>query len=250
MLKVFDAGRLFGEAYGSGPVRVLWLHGWARSGHDFAVAAQHLADAGIASVALDLPGFGATPALSSSGGARDYAQYLRPALRELATEPLVVVGHSLGGRVGVPLAVAEPNLVSHLVVTGAPLLQRVDRTPAPRGYSFLRWAHRHRLVSDERMEQARQRYGSADYRYATGVMREVLVRMVNESYEYELKRLTMPVSFVWGALDREVPVEVARRAQSLVPTRTELHVIEGVGHLTPIEAPRELGDVVVGALAR
>lgn len=249
MLKVFDEGRLFGEAYGSGPVRVLWLHGWARRGADFAPVAHRLADEGIASVALDLPGFGATPPPSSPGGARDYAHLLGPVLRELATEPLVVVGHSLGGRVAVPLAVAESDAIRHLVLTGAPLLPRGDRTSAARGYELVRWAHRRGLVGDERMERARQRYGSTDYRNATGVMREVLVRMVNESYADELEKLTVPVSFVWGALDREVPLDVARRAQSLVSTRSALHVIEHVGHLTPLEAPRELGDVVVGALA-
>jgi len=33
------------------------------------------------------------------------------------------------------------------------------------------------------LEAARQKYGSRDYRDATGVMRDVLVASVNESYE-------------------------------------------------------------------
>ena len=42
------------------------------------------------------------------------------------------------------------------------------------------------LVSEQRLDRARNRFGSADYRAAEGVMRSVLVEAVGESYEAEL----------------------------------------------------------------
>ncbi len=74
--------------------------------------------------------------------------------------------------------------------------------------------HRARLVGDGRMERARQRYGSADYRAAQGVMRDVLVRLVNERYDDALAALRCPVELVWGDDDAEAPVETARALEA------------------------------------
>jgi pimeloyl-ACP methyl ester carboxylesterase len=97
------------------------------------------------------------------------------------------------------------------------------------------------------METARQKYGSSDYRHATGVMRDVLVISVNESYEDELARLDVPVTLLWGEADREVPLDVATRASALLSTTHTLQSLQGIGHLLPSEAPDELANVV-GAL--
>ncbi len=244
MLRAYGDGNLFGEPYGRGPVRVIWLHGWARRGQDFAVAANELAQRGVASVALDLPGFGSSPPPASAGGARHYADLVMPALREIGDGPFVLVGHSFGGTVACVVAAQHPEVVRSLVLTGAPLLRTPSTKSSPGAYRALRWLHARRLVSDARMEAARQRYGSSDYRNVTGVMREVLVTSVNESYDDELARLDVPVTLLWGEDDREVPLEVATRASALMNTTHTLHVLNGVGHLLPTEAPGDLARVV------
>ena len=43
-------------------------------------------------------------------------------------------------------------------------------------------------------------------------MRDILVKVVNETYERELTRVTCPVRMVWGGDDQEVPPEVAHRS--------------------------------------
>ena len=247
MLRSFANARLFGETYGEGPVRVVWLHGWARRGTDFEVAARTLAARGVASVALDLPGFGATPAPIEPGGARDYATLVLPALEELASAPLVLVGHSFGGTVATVVAARRPALVRALVLAGSPLL-RSSKGPSPLAYRAVRWGHARGVLSDDRLERARQKYGSSDYRRAEGVMRDVLVASVNESYEAELAALRTPVELLWGQEDTEVPVEVARRAATMI-SGERLTVLAGVGHLVPTQAPDALVDAVTRVLA-
>jgi pimeloyl-ACP methyl ester carboxylesterase len=244
VLRAFRDGTLFGEPYGEGPVRVIWLHGWGRSAPDFAAAANDEALKGIASVALDLPGFGASPPPTVAGGARRYADLVLPALREIGDGPFVLVGHSFGGTVACVLAANHPELVRALVLTGAPLLRSPSTKSSPWAYRVLRWLYRRRFVSDERMEAARQRYGSRDYRNASGIMRDVLVISVNKSYEDELTRLDVPVTLLWGEEDREVPLAVATRASARLTTTHTLRSLPGVGHLVPTEAPGELASVV------
>ena len=247
MLTALGDGSLFGEKFGEGPVRVIWLHGWARRGEDFAAAARLLAARGVPSLAVDLPGFGASGAPKHAGGARYYAELIAPAMDELG-EDVVLVGHSFGGTVATVLAARASARYRGVVLTGAPVI-RGGSGRAPWRYRLVRAAARRHLVSRARLEAARQRYGSLDYRRASGVMREILVATVNESFEDELARQHQPVSFLWGEHDTEVPLAIAERARDLVTTPTTLRVVEGVGHLVPTEAPGALVDVVLEALA-
>jgi pimeloyl-ACP methyl ester carboxylesterase len=97
------------------------------------------------------------------------------------------------------------------------------------------------------MERLRQRYGSPDYRAARGVMRDVHVRAVNETYEDQLAAIACPVELVWGDDDGDVPPAVARAACALLP-RATLTKVPGAGHLTPLSAPDALRAAVERAL--
>lgn len=246
-LRAYGDGSLFGEASGTGPPQVLALHGWARRGSDFAQSLQ-----GFSSIALDLPGFGATPAPALATGAAGYARALEPVLSELP-DPVVLVGHSFGGRVAVHLAATRPDRFKGLILTGVPLLRRVRTTKSPVVFRIARWAGKLGLIPGPTMERLRDRYGSADYRAADGVMRQILVIAVNESYEDQLAKLVLPVELLWGADDTEVPVAVAERAAALLSAagvEVKLVLEPGVGHLLPIVAPATLRRAVAEMIGR
>jgi pimeloyl-ACP methyl ester carboxylesterase len=233
-LKAFAGGRIFGERTGTGPPLVLALHGWGRDRSDFGPLL-----AGLDAVAVDLPGFGASPPPSEPWGAAEYAGAILPVLDEFPG-PAVLVGHSFGGRVAVCLAAAHPERVSALVLTGVPLLPPAEARPRPSlRYRAARSLHRARLLSPTRMERIRGRHGSRDYRAATGVMRGVLVRAVNERYEQELRALRCPVELVWGEFDTQAPLKMARRAADLVADAT-LTIVPGADHFSPVANPGPL----------
>lgn len=241
MLTAFAGGALFGERFGDAPITVVALHGWGRTHADFGALL-----AGFDAVALDLPGFGASPAPPSGWGAADYAALVVEVLPSLAV-PIVVLGHSFGGRVAVELAARHPQAVAGLVLAGVPLL-RIDRPGArpPLEFRIVRALHRRGLVGDARMERLRQSRGSDDYRATSGVQREVFVRVVNESYEEALRGVRCPVELVWGDDDPQVPLTIAERARAILVAPTTLTVVPGAGHDTPRTAP----EVVRAALRR
>jgi pimeloyl-ACP methyl ester carboxylesterase len=127
---------------------------------------------------------------------------------------------------------------------------RPASAPAPKtplGYRVARALHRLGLLSDARMEARRRHSGSDDYRAATGVMRDVLVRSLAETddgtYRRALGDLTCPVELVWGERDTAAPVEIAEQAKALVRD-ARLTVLPGVGHLLPTEAPAAVRDAI------
>jgi pimeloyl-ACP methyl ester carboxylesterase len=244
-LRALAEGRIFAEVTGDGRPRALALHGWARRGSDFGRVLE-----GLDAIALDLPGFGASPAPAEVIGAAGYAEMIAPILDEFDAPP-AVLGHSFGGRVAVCLAANAPTEVGPLVLTGVPLI-RSNRPATPAaGYRLLKKLNRFGLISDERLEAEKRRRGSSDYRAATGIMRDILVKVVNESYENELSSLQGPVRLVWGADDGEAPVEVAKAAAAILEASGALagfSVLDGIGHMTPLEAPDTLREVLLDAM--
>lgn len=242
MLSAFVDGTLFGERIGDAPMRVLALHGWGRSHKDFEQVLS--SPAALDAIALDLPGFGATPPPVTPMSSQDFAQAIAPVLDE-AEQPVVVVGHSHGGRVAVELASLYPERIAALVLVAAPILRRTDVKKPSASYRLVRFLHKIHLISDERFEARRKRSGSADYNAAHGVMRETLVTVINESFEAQLAALDCPVVLLWGSDDTDVPLEIATRAEALIGTNAKggtkpkvtRIVLEGVGHLVPTSAP-------------
>ncbi|MHB1787159.1 MAG: alpha/beta fold hydrolase [Acidimicrobiales bacterium] len=249
MLRAFGEGNLFGEAWGEGKPWVLALHGWRRTHADFQTLFGP--ESGLAGIVLDLPGFGATPPPPQAWGAAQYAEAVALVLAEFP-EPPVVVGHSFGGRVAVHLAATHPGAVRALVLTGVPLLRpeasgRAIRPPLP--FRLARALHARRLLGDRRMEAYRQRYGSSDYRLAEGVMRQVLVRSVAETYEAELVAIKDPIEMVWGDDDSAAPLTMARAVVKLIEEEgsapVRLSVCPGAGHMTPLTAAEALRQAVI-----
>lgn len=213
-------GTVLAERTGEDP-KVLALHGWGRTRADWLPALPGPA------LAVDLPGFGTSPVPPQAWGTREYAAHLAPLL---ASGGWTVAGHSFGGRIAVQLAAGWPDLVDRVVLTGVPLLRRAGEGRAPLAFRLAKRAHRLGLLSDERMEAERRKRGSADYRAAEGVMREVLVKAVNEDYRDLLPRVVAPVRLVWGAQDTAAPLPMVQEAAGLFP-RADLTVSPTSAHL-------------------
>jgi pimeloyl-ACP methyl ester carboxylesterase len=246
VLRAFGGGAVFGEAYGLTPARVLALHGWQRSHLDFSTVLASGPHGPLDAIAVDLPGFGATPSPATAWGSPQYAEALLPLLDELGEDP-VIVGHSFGGRVALHLGALAGDRIAGLVLSGVPLLAAPGRPRTPRGYALVRRLARHGLISEGRLEAARRRYGSADYRAASGVLRETLVIAVGERYEEAIAAVRAPVTLIWGAEDTAAPLAQAEAAASRFP-HARLVVCPGVGHLVPTEAPDALREAIEEAL--
>lgn len=241
MLTTLGASDWVGERFGTQPPEVLALHGWGRSGADFAGILE-----GFNAVALHVPGFGVAPPPPHPWSPGDYADHLAQAM--VGLPPQVVVGHSFGGRIAIRLAAQHPHLVSALVLTGVPLTRVTAATKSAPGFALAKRLHRWGLVSEKVMETARQKYGSTDYRNARGVMREILVKTVAEDYLDDAAGIFIPVTLVWGEADEPAPVAAARKSLDYFP-RATLRVVTGAAHLLEGTLEVDVRRAVSDALA-
>ena len=98
-----------------GPL-VLLLHGkmfkaatWQETG-----TLTKLADAGYRAVALDLPGFGKSPA-----GDIEPVEVIKAVISQAAPNGAILLGPSMGGRIALEFTLANQNLVNGLILVGA-----------------------------------------------------------------------------------------------------------------------------------
>lgn len=217
---------MFADSYGEGTAQVLAMHGWGRTRADWAPALKN-----HRALAVDLPGFGLTPAPESPQGSDWYAEQLVPLVQQLGRP--ILAGHSFGGRVAVHIAQQVPEHVGGLILTGAPLLRRTPSRKPSLGYRIVRALHKVGVVGETSMDKARNKYGSADYRATSGVMRSTFVKVVNEGYDGPLAAVASaayPVALIWGADDDQVPLAVAEELHRRIP-RSEFTSVVGSGHL-------------------
>lgn len=127
-------GELIWHAWGDGPPVVL-LHGGAGSWTHWVRNVDALVQAGWRVLAADVPGFGDSASAPDDRDADGTVAPLAAGLRAVAGDalPVRMVGFSFGGLCAGLLAAAEPTLVRHLVLVGAPALgingTRIALTP-------------------------------------------------------------------------------------------------------------------------
>lgn len=239
-LRSYLDGRVFGElADGPGPL-VVGLHGWGRDRRDLQSALStypHLL--------VDLPGFGVSPPPAEAWGAADYASCIAAVLDEHEpAEPVVILGHSFGGRVAVCLAASRPDLVRGMVLCGVPLLRLSKAAEPTVTYRLGRKANQAGLLSNRRFEAMRRARASDDYNAASGVMRKVLVRVVHESYDAQLQAVACPVALLWGSADQAVPASMIEKARGLLTALVATEIVGGAGHDVHLQAPGRLGAMI------
>ncbi len=241
----------------NGPV-VVMLHGWGSSSALMRPLADRLAPSARI-VSVDFPGHGQSPPPHAAWDIPSHAALVRHVLehtvaaRHASSErPVIVVGHSNGGRVALHL-MSEPDppaAVSALVLI-APSGIRRTRTastrfkaglarvlkapfrilPGPLRDAGLDWL-RHSLLW--------KALSSSDYQSLDGVMRETFVKCVNHYVEDRLDRIHVPVLVFRGDADDAITAEQVDRLVAGVPD-AGLYTIPGAGHYAHLDAP----DVVV-----
>ena len=223
MITALADGALLAEKTGATPPTVVAMHGWMRTGADFDTIVS-----GLDAVAIHLPGMGVTPEPPEAWGTERYAEAVADAIEGFG--PVILLGHSFGGRVAVRLAASRPNLVRGVVLTGVPLVRLTPAGKPALGFRIVRSLAKAKLVPQSLLEKQRRKHGSADYLAARGVMRDILVKTVGENYDDDLRRLSTPVRMVWGENDTAAPADAGQAAAAMV-RGSRFRVVPGAGHL-------------------
>lgn len=223
---------------GKGP-SILLLHGWGANIDTMRPIFNLLKD-DFKVYAIDFPGFGRSEKPKKVYGVYDYARITKKFIDEIGMKEVILIGHSFGGRVSIVLSSQYKDLIQKMVlVDSAGLIPKRGPKYYLKVYSFktLRFLYNiffFWIDEKERMEKFYRKFGSTDYQDASGIMRKILVKVVNEDLEPHLKDIEASTLLIWGEKDISTPVYMGEIMEKKIKD-SGLVILQGAGHYSYLD---------------
>jgi len=232
------------KAQGSGE-QVLLLHGWGSSLDSMTALFDALTPA-YSVFAIDFPGHGKSELPPERWGVCDYTDCLLQVMDALGLERPHVLAHSFGGRVAIRLAKYHHTRVNKMILVDSagvrprrPLKSYFKIALAKTGKFSAKFGGR---AGKALRDYIYSRVGSKDY-VSAGPLRDTFVRVVNEDQTEMLADVLAPTLLVWGAQDRDTPIESAKVMAELIPNAS-LVVMDNAGHYSFLDQPHKFNLIV------
>ncbi len=218
---------------------ILLMHGWGCSIETVLSIFNHLKNR-FKVYAIDLPGFGESDEPKEIWGAYDYANAVKTFIDKIGINKVHLIGHSHGGRISIILANKYPELVDKVIlVDAAGVKPKRHIKYYAKVYTFKTLKKLYNIINfwtdkEERMKKFYKKFGSTDYRNANGIMRKILVKLVNEDLRPLLKGIKSSTLLIWGRNDKATPVYMGKIMENEIPD-SGLVVLENAGHFSYLD---------------
>ncbi len=244
----FDGIKINYTDEGSGKC-VVFLHGWGADIHSFDFVIPSLA--GFRAIRIDLPGHGESSQPCRTYGVDDFCACVKALLENIGVKSPVLVGHSNGGRVIIKLLSDGFEAEKAVLIDSAGIIPKRSFS-----YKFKVWRYKtaKKLIklfcgkkANEKLEALRKKHGSADYKNASGVMRDTMVSLVNTNLEPCLEKINVPTLLIWGTEDTATPISDAKLMEKRIKD-SGLVELSGGSHWAFVEQPRKFVSVLLSFL--
>lgn len=254
---------------GEGPP-VLLVHGLGGSWQNWLENIPHLAE-GHRVVAVDLPGFGASPMPPWEISVPAYGRFLHDFCERVEVGSAAVIGSSLGGFVASELAITEPDRVEHLVLVSsagvtfararrepAAVFGRVARAAAPLAFRYqmeglrrprLRQIAYRGMIHNPQALDPRLLFEITLPALRAPAFYDALTTLVGYDVRERLAEIEVPTLIVWGRNDRVVPSPAALIYKGLIGENARMEIFDRCGHLPMLEHPLRFNRLVDEFLA-
>ncbi len=223
---------------------IFLLHGWGANIELFNNLIE-LLSAKFTVVALDMPGFGKSAEPPEAWDVDKYTDFVLDFIAEFKPEKVTLLGHSFGGRVIIKMLNRKdlPFSVDKIILTGSAGIRPKRSMKYKLKVASYKAAKSVLRFFPGALENYRKKMGSADYAAASPVMRQSLVKVVNEDLTHLLSSIKVPALLIWGTNDTATPVADGKQMEKLIPD-AGLVVLENAGHYAFLDQPYVFNRVI------
>lgn len=234
----------FCEEYGD-PAHpaVLMLSGWMAKASVYRLIGQTLSERYHVLIP-DMPGFGGdTPEPAAPWDLDGFVDYTIALTEALGLDSLILIGHSFGGRIIIKMMNRDalPFKVERIILIDAAGIKHDLPKQVQRRQKLFRIAGQ--ILPDDIVERYKKSHGSADYRAASPVMRECMVRAINEDLTPLLPGVTPETLLIWGTEDTATPLSDGEKMEQTMPD-AGLAKIPGAGHFCFSDSPAVFENIL------
>ncbi len=225
---------------------VLLLHGWGGSIQTMMPIFNILKDK-FRVVAIDLPGFGKSDILKEPWNSYDYAECINKFIEKLNLKDLILFGHSHGGRISI-ISASKYNVAKKLIlIDSAGIISKRKAIYYIRVSWFKVLKNLYLLFhgknKQEKLDKFYKRFGSQDYKDSEGVMRQTMVKVINDNLLKLLPLIKVPTLLIWGENDEDTPVYMGEMMEKEIPD-SGLVLLKGAGHYSYVDNYEQFRAVI------
>ena len=198
----------------------------------------------------DLPGFGKEPEPVRPWTVADYAEWVEKYLaKEEITIPILLLGHSHGGRIALKIAYRGKVKIKHLFLCAAAGIRHKQTLKRSLGLALAKPGKI--LLSLPGLKQLDTLGKKAlykllrvhDYENASPIMRQTMVNVTQEDLTPLLAHITSPTGIFWGTKDTMTPVADGKLMHERIKKST-LHLFRGAKHRIHRDKAKEIAVII------
>jgi pimeloyl-ACP methyl ester carboxylesterase len=216
---------------------IIILHGWGHSAELWQGVKAKFEQAGYNTIVEDLPGFESRADQAVNFNVPQYASWFENNFKEVLEQGnVVLIGHSLGGRIGIELAQNNPDWLDKLILMGTPgIYEPSTKVTIIKKLGFLKKLPFINLLTSNLNPE----YESAKLNN----LRETYQNVVSYNQKDMLHLILKPTLLIWGQEDLIVPVGIAEQMHKLI-LNSKLKLIPNSGHSPHLDNPDLLFGII------
>ena len=189
---------------------LVFLHGWGQNIQMMLpIANAFTKDNNV--LVIDLPGHGKTKEPTYAWELDKFVDMLHELLSFLKIKNPILIGHSFGGKISI--IYASKYKVKKLVLLSSPYKVHIKNQPLKvRVLKKLAKVPGLKSIA----EYFKKHIGSTDYKNASPLMRDILVKHVNTDTTENCKKINVPTIIIWGTNDVTETIDNAYEIEKLI----------------------------------
>ncbi|QJU59320.1 alpha/beta fold hydrolase [Sphingomonas sp. AP4-R1] len=236
---------------GAGVPALVFLHYWGGSSRTWHHVIEAL-EADFRTIAIDQRGWGQSDKPNSGYALADLAMDAMGVIAALGLQRYILVGHSMGGKVAQLIASQRPDGLKGLVLVAPSPPSPLGLPGDVRRAMVSAYATRESIITTVEQALAPDGLGAGDLEMVIadslcGVPAATEAWPLATSQEdiaTLVSQIESPTIVISGENDRVDPPEILRRELLPCIPQAQLHLLLGVGHLSPLEAPGAIANLI------
>ena len=234
----------------SGP-RVLLLHSMGMDGHSMDLLAESLQDTHQV-LSLTILDHGDSDTPKRCIALDEHAEVMRGCYQQLRFFPSILVGHSIGGMMGMVLAAKYPDELKGLILVDIAPFDSTGRSTRPKPPDHFESMEEARVWFKNRQPGFSPEYLENRLKYCLtdkeGVLRlKPMGDVIRGGLVFDLwpyvERIKTPTLLLIGEDSTTVTPEARTRMEKILPSLESI-VVKGTGHMIPQDKPAEFERLV------
>ena len=226
--------------------KIFILHGWSYNTEKWQPFLQYLQKEKFLPVLLKVPGL--TAAIDRVWTLDDYVEWLYNQIAK-DKQPIILLGHSNGGRIALAFASKYPEKVKQLILIDSAGIYHNELPIRLKRTLFRNIAKvGKKLTSSNMLKQLLYKFvREQDYNQASLILKQTMRNLITVDLRRQLYKITTPTLIIWGEEDKITPLSDGKIIHALIK-KSRLSVIKDGNHSPHFKYPEIVSQKVSQAI--